>query len=388
VFPLHRRSVAVALLTGLTACRKPAATAPASGEAAPPAAAAPVARTSAAFEDLRRQAEGARDAGRLADAIDLYRQALEQRPDWTEGEWVQGLMLYQLKRHAEARDVFQRVVLRTPEHGRSWAMKGLCEFELGRYDVARADLDRGAERGMGDDPRAQAVARYHHALLLTRAGDFEPAFRILKELLPMDPQAAPLVAALGINLLRLRALPGELAAEQHPVVEGAGRAGALMLTQKRAEARAEFAALAKRFARVPNVHYAFGAFLITEEPDLALEEFQRELRLSPEHVAARLQVALEYLKRGEAAKALSFAREAAQREPRNAKARSTYGRALEGTGAIQDAIAELEAGVALDSADAPVHLALSKAYAKAGRAEDAARARARFLELTQVDTAS
>ena len=36
----------------------------------------------------------------------------------------------------------------------------------------------------------------------------------------------------------------------------------------------------------PNTHYAYGVYLLREEPDRAIEEFKKELQLSPGHVAA------------------------------------------------------------------------------------------------------
>jgi tetratricopeptide (TPR) repeat protein len=353
----HRVIAAFLLFASVAACRRHDAAAPAAG----------------AFEDLKARAEGARDAGHVIEALKLYQDALKQKPDWTEGQWFEGLLLFQMKRHAEARDVFQRLVSHAPDDGRSWAMKGLCEFEMGAYDTARTDLERAAERGMAGDQRTASVAQYHRALLLTRAGVFEQAFRILKGLVPLDPQSVAVTWALGINRLRMKRLPTELAAEQRPLVEAVGRATVLMLTQRRAEARDELAALVQRHPKAPDVHYVFGRFLLPEERDRGLAELQQELRLSPQHAGARTQIALDHLQRGQAQKALPLAREAARREPGDAEARSTYGRALAGTGAAAAAIPELEAALALDAGDAQAHLALSEAYAAVGRNEDAAR---------------
>ena len=62
-----------------------------------------------------------------------------------------------------------------------------------------------------------------------------------------------------------------------------------------------------RYPKAPHVHYARGVFFLTEDSERALADFRRELEISPSHVPARLQIAFEYLKRGEAALALPLA---------------------------------------------------------------------------------
>jgi predicted Zn-dependent protease len=47
----------------------------------------------------------------------------------------------------------------------------------------------------------------------------------------------------------------------------------------------------------------------------------------------------------------------------------------------QRAIEELERGAALDPESAPIQFALARAYQRAGRADDAERARQQFLKL-------
>ena len=69
------------------------------------------------------------------------------------------------------------------------------------------------------------------------------------------------------------------------------------------------------------MHYAYGVFLLQEQPDKAIEEFKRELELQPEHASSLMQIAYEYLKRGDgrggaAVGAAGGGRGAATRSPR------------------------------------------------------------------------
>ena len=78
----------------------------------------------------------------------------------------------------------------------------------------------------------------------------------------------------------------------------------MMATRNTAAADKAFEALASRYPETPNVHYAYGVFLWQEQPDKAIEEFKRELELQPDHPWSLMQIAYEYLKRGEGAAAL------------------------------------------------------------------------------------
>ncbi len=85
-------------------------------------------------------AAAAREAGNLKDALALYREGVEARPDWDEGRWYVATLLYEMDRYADAREAFVDVLRRQPTHAGALGLKGLCEFELRRYDRALADL--------------------------------------------------------------------------------------------------------------------------------------------------------------------------------------------------------------------------------------------------------
>ena len=53
-----------------------------------------LAASPATFEELASQATAAREANNIPKAIDLYRQALQLKPAWTEGWWFLGTLSY------------------------------------------------------------------------------------------------------------------------------------------------------------------------------------------------------------------------------------------------------------------------------------------------------
>ena len=98
---------------------------------------------------------------------------------------------------------------------------------------------------------------------------------------------------------------------------------------------------------------------------------------------ARLQIAFEYLKRGEAAQALPVASEAAKLAPDHFAARLALGQVLE-MNDLPRALPELEKSAALAPGSPQAQFLLARAYTRAGRTADAERARAEFTRLDQI----
>ncbi|PYQ20076.1 MAG: hypothetical protein DMF81_19740 [Acidobacteria bacterium] len=112
-----------------------------------------------------------------------------------------------------------------------------------------------------------------------------------------------------------------------------------------------------------------------------MEQFRRELVVSPGHVQALLQIAFEYIKRGDYASARPLAEQAATLAPAQFAARNALGRVLLEIGDTAGAITQLEAGVKLAPDSPEMRFALARAYSRAGRTRDADRERAAFLRL-------
>ena len=335
-------------------------------------------------DDLANRAAIARASGRLDDALALYRKAVAARPDWDEGRWYAATLLYELDRYAEAKEAFADVLRREPAHAGALGLKGLCEFELRQYDAALTDLMQARKMGVGRSPGIATVVRYHAAILLTRVGEFEVANEILIEFVVDGADTPQVIEAFGLNVLRMPMLPSEFPADARERVLLAGRAGYAMAARRVDAAGAALDELVTRYPKTPHVHYTRGVLFLTEDPDRALEEFQRELEISPSHVPARLQIAFEFLKRGEPARALPVAIEAARMAPDHFAARLALGQVRLETQDVQLAIPELEKAAALAPGSPQTHFMLARAYARAGRQADAERERAEFTRLDQV----
>ena len=335
------------------------------------------------FDTIRQRADEARTGGRLQEAIELYGRAVRLRPAWVEGHWYLGTSCYEIEKFADCRDAFRRVVRLQSENGAAWAFKGLCEFRLKNYSVALGDLNKAQGLGVGD-PKLIPVARYHRAILLTRFEHYERALQAYAEFAREGNASPMIVEGMGIAVLRLAFLPDEVPAETRDVVALAGRASVLAASNKMDAAQKDFEELVRRYPRTPNVHYLYGVYLLRDYPDQALEAFNEELEVSPNHARAMLQIAQEMLKRGEVEAALRWATQAVRIAPRNFVGRRTLGQILLERSDVPGAIAELEAAVKLEPDSPSVHYALARAYQRAGRATDAKRERAAFSRLERL----
>jgi tetratricopeptide (TPR) repeat protein len=348
------------------------------------------AQLTAEFNDLAKRATEAREADRLDEAVALYGQALQIRPSWIEGWWSASTILYDRDRYAEARDAFRRLLSILPQSGPnsaliapSMAMLGLCEFQTREYERALVELQRARLLGLSGQQQLISVVRYHAAILLTRFEQFELGFDALREFAREGNESPSVIEAFGLNVLRMPFLPSELPPDKRELVVMAGRPAYYMSARRQVESRKMFDDLLARYPETPGVHYAFGVFLLNQEPDAALEEFRHELKLSPNHVPSMLQIAFEYVKRSDYASGLPFAETSVQLAPNMFPARNALGRILLETGDVARAIKELEAGVKLAPDSPEMHFALARAYARAARKEDAARERAIFTKLDQ-----
>jgi tetratricopeptide (TPR) repeat protein len=360
----------------------PATTPPAAPAAARKPAARPAAASNGAFEDLARRAAAAHTARELEEAVDLYRQALKLRPSWTEGRFGLGAVLYELDQHTEARVAFRRVTATEPKNAPAWAMQGLCSFRLQEHETSLSELQKGRDLGLGENSELQAVASYHVALLLIRFGRFEVAYEVLREFALRDRDSPSVVEAFGLAILRLPFLPSEAPVVKREMILMAGRAGYQLARGLRSPAtRRTFDVMVQRYPEEPNIRYAWGVYLLQDEPEAALAEFRRTLSLDPAHVPALCQISLQLIKEGRHQEARPSAELAVQTDPRNFVARNVLGRTLLELGETERAVEELEAGARLAPDSPQMYFHLARAYQRAGRREDADKARVTFMRL-------
>ena len=353
------------------------------------------------FEKLAERAQAALESDRVPEAIRLYDRATKLRPDWPEGWWHLGTLLFDARRFREARDAFAHFAsIERNQPGPGFAMLGLSEFQLKHYTRALPALERGRKLGLGTNPDFIRSVLFHDGILNALLGKPEIALQRLTLAAnqiaaahlgaPKDTVLADLklLDAFGVAALRMPKLPSDLAALQIPMVRLAGRAQALIALQDRVAAETEFKQLLALYPSQRGVHYMYGVFLLKEHPPLAIDEFRREIEVSPSHDAARIQLALEFLRTAEYEQGLKYARQAVALAPENFVAHVACGRLWVALGKTDRALEELRTAVRLAPGSPDAHFALSQALSEAGRNGEAASERAEFERLkTLTDTA-
>jgi tetratricopeptide (TPR) repeat protein len=359
--------------------QKPAAQKPGTAKSEPK----PVPETPE-FKKIAAEAAAAREANRLDEATGLYVKAVTIKPDWSEGWFHLGTMSYELERHEHARDAFRRVLFANPDNALSWALMGLSEYQLKEYDASLDHLLRARTLGIAAQKGVAPVVRYHAAILLTRIGKYDQSIQLLNEFAVEGNDNHRVVEAFGLSALRKPMLPDDIPGPERELVMMAGRAQYFSAARMLPAAKQSFEQLVARYPETPSVHYAYGVFLLAEEPDLGLKHLEEELRISPNDNWAMMQLAFEYIKRSEYDTAIDWARKAVEGDPANFAARKALGQALLEKGDTAGAIEQLEAGVAI-AADSPaLRFQLAKAYQKAGRSADAERERKEFVRLDRL----
>ena len=338
--------------------------------------------TADAFAALSAKADAARDTGRLDEAVSAYRKALALRPTWKEGWWSLGTILYDQDSYPAAARAFRRLVSYDPKNGTAHLMLALCEYQLGLDDDALKNIQAAKTLGIQKDPQLPHVLEYHEAMLLLRKGRFEDSIDALRPLIDDGVHSDDLDLALGMGVLLMRPanLPPEGSSERQLVLR-VGQAENYSLLKKFDEAKERYKNLVKEFPAFPNIHYAYGRFLLAaHDQDEAILEFQQEIKNDPTHVRARMQIAASHY-RVDSAAGIPYAREVVRREPSYPFGHYLLGLLYLDSADLIHSIPELETAARMVPQEAQFQFALGSAYAKAGRKADAARARAAFRRL-------
>jgi tetratricopeptide (TPR) repeat protein len=335
---------------------------------------AATAQKTGGFERIAQQADVAREADRVQEAIDLYTKGVGLRPRWREGWWALGSLFYDQDRFAEAESAFRHFVAVTPKAGPAYAFLGLCRYETGNDEQALRDFRRWADKGWSGTPELIDVSVFHFALLLTQQGHFVEALYLLATEVQRRGRSPALAEAMGLASLRMKYLPENYPPEQREMVWLAGNAALYASLPPGDFDRADEYArrLLSHYDQRPNVHYFVGTLRGFESKRAeSAQEFRRELEISPQHVPALLALARLDLDGNQLDEALSFAKRAVELEPKNPDAHHVLGRVLLNTGHVQESAQELEIAkrLAPDSATIRSHLAM--AYYRLGRKAEA-----------------
>jgi tetratricopeptide (TPR) repeat protein len=327
------------------------------------------------FDQLAAQAAQARDAGNLAQAVELYRQATAQKPDWQEGWWYLGLLQYGANQYSPAIDAFTHLLQLEPHAVPALALRGLCEFEVAAYNDSLRDLDTALAHGAASDPRNAQILRFHLAQLLTRAGRFQDALAQYRFFAQDKVENPELDAGIGMAGMRVGALVSNATQQDRVLYEAAGHAGWLLLANNSMEADARFRQLFAQYPTTRNLHFMYGFMLFPHDAAMAEEQFRQELAVAPDNTSARALLAFTLMIAGHYAEARTEAERALAEEPEIPMAQIALGRALGETGDYARGEELLKKVLSEDPQNEEARMGLIAIYSHTGRAEEARRER-------------
>lgn len=336
------------------------------------------------FDEIARQADGARIADRAAEAIGLYREGVRLHPSWSAGWLWLGNLLYDQDRFPEAQVSFAHFVTLAPKPGPAWALKGLCEFETRDFDRSSQDLQTWVRGDFYGSRDLTEVAAFHWALLLTRQHRFAQALYVLADRAQREGESPLLVEAMGLASLRIPSLPEDYPPEFRERVWLAGKAAFYVSQHDFARGQEYSHRLLAEYGQQPEVHYFQGTLLKFQlEPAAAAQEFRKELEISPQHVPALLELAQFDIDNNDLTEAVSLARHAVEIEPANPDTHHILGRALLAAGQAKESVQELESAKRLAPDSSAIHFHLAAAYRELGRTVNAQQEMDAYLSIKQ-----
>jgi tetratricopeptide (TPR) repeat protein len=334
-----------------------------------------------AFATLSAKADAARDANRLDEAVTLYRKALALRPRWQDGWWSLGTILYDSDSYKTAAPAFRRLIAIDPKNGTAHLMLGLCEYQLRLYADSMNHIHSAKRLGIKKDEQLEHVLLYHEGMLWLQAGSYENAIEPLGTLVKQGVRSEELDLAVGLAVLMMPPNDVLEASPRREMVQKAGRAEEYNLAKNVDEARKAYDALVREASDFPNIHYAYARFLLSiEEVEEARSQLQEEIKRSPGHIRARMQLATTYY-RSNSAEGIPYVQEVVKLKPDYPFGHYLLGLLYFDAGDLSKSMPQLEAAVRMVPQEPQFQFALGNAYAKAGRKVDAAKARAAFRSL-------
>jgi tetratricopeptide (TPR) repeat protein len=270
-----------------------------------------------------------------------------------------------------------------PKPGPAYAFLALSEYETHNYALSLLHFQKWELHGSPGTDALLDVAGFHWALLLTREGRFVHALYLLGAKAQKRGYSPALAEAMGLASLRMASLPEEYAPERREMVWLAGQAAFYASWQHQFD-RADDCArkLLLHYGEEPNVHYFWGTlFDVRKMRDAAKQQYQEELRISPRHAPAMVDLARACLTDHQFDEAMSWAKRAVEITPGDPLAHYALGGALLATGHAEESVRELEIAVRKAPDSAPIRFELATAYRKLGRKKDADREFAVFASL-------
>ncbi len=357
----------------------------------PQAPAAPPPVASAAAASLRARALTALQQGHKRLAARRFQRALQADPNWVQGWWSLGTLLYDGNQYPAAAVAYARLTRLIPHAGAPWVMLGLCDFEMRNYGLSLQHIQEGRALGLPPDKNLQAVALYHQIQDLLAVGNFVHAGFLVRTFANKHQAYPGIILAAGLAALRYPLITENLKTvmtrARYRLIRDVGEAVYLARERKLDLARARMAALVRQYPRVPFLHYTYADILRSAglRPQ-AEAEMQRELEVNPNSVTALLQLCADKLEDNQKPAALALARKAGALAPDNFAVYYMLALIQFRSGHPRQALKPAQQSQLLSPDDSQVSYLLAQIDIRLHRTADARREYQRFQRLRKISS--
>jgi tetratricopeptide (TPR) repeat protein len=335
------------------------------------------AQTARSPQEVLKEAISLHQAGKLDQAIDDYRQVLQQYPDMAEVRSDLGAALAGAGRYEEA----------IAEYRRSLAVKSfpqvrlnlaLAYYKSGKLTEAARELEQ-VRRDLPNEPRPAMLL----ADCYLRLGENKKVIELLKPLEQANRDDLAVVYMLGTALVRDgQAGSGQILVDRILKNGDSAEARLLLGTTKLgvndfSGALADLQRAVELNPELPDVYAFYGiALLSTGDQAGAQGAFERALKADPNNFDANLRMGLLLRKDEQYDDALRYLRHALEVRPGDPGVRYQIASLQLATGKLAEARGELESLVAESPNFTEAHVSLATAYYREKRKADGDRERA------------
>jgi predicted Zn-dependent protease len=340
-------------------------------------------RPTTGLTQLKQEAAKAQSVGNSERALALYARALAQAPDWKDGWWEYGKLLYDSRRFADAARAFGRLTRLAPDNPLGFALLGLCEYEQQDWNNSAFHLNKALASGKGMPPSIAQPAAYRLALASMHQGNADGARMTLHTLFQEAPEYPGLQLALGAAELNLREIPSQ-SSPLFPAAQFAGEAAVAVLQERKNDAEVALKQLLAQFPEQPGVHLNYGLLLVSEHrEEEAASQFLAETKTNPTSPVGWLWLGRLALDREETAAAREYALKARALDSTDGLSYLIEGRSFMTEKKWDEAVAPLREAEKRAPHSSEVHFALASVYAALHRPGEAEQQRQLFLQTSK-----
>ena len=335
-------------------------------------------QAAATADNERQMAIADEQQGDFVEAEAAWRAVLKIHPENAESYAHLGFLEAKRGRYKEAVPLYRKAFALDPTMPGLSLNLGLSLFKSGAMKDAIQTLTPLLKKSSASSAEAQRlnilIGMSHYGI-----GEYAAAIPYLKDATTHDTESLWLRLALAQSCLASKQFPCVLDVYREILALNAESAEADMLAgealdemRDHAGAIREFQAAAKADPKMPNVHFALGYVLWTQNQiEEAAKEFDAELANTPDHPQALVYLADVDIKLSNTAGALVLLEKAVRIDPKIALGHLDLGIAYAGLGRKTEALREMKIAEELNPNDQNVHWRLGHFYQEAGQKVEA-----------------